>query len=343
MKSKQVLPFLFIFFILGTGFVFLKNELFIVPKGWPRPFYNFKTNSLTKEKIKLGRFLFYDPILSRDSTISCASCHSPYNAFAHSDHALSHGIDDKIGTRNAPALMNLAWQKNFMWDGAVHTLDAQPLAPLHNLLEMDEKIENVILKLRRNKKYQQQFRRAFGDTIVSGERFLKSLSQFLITLNSSNSKYDSVMRKEAKFTEQENTGYSLFLKNCNSCHTAPLFTNNSFENNGLLQDPVLNDIGRAKITLQLKDSFLFKVPTLRNIEFSAPYMHEGRFKNLLEVLRHYTSGIHQSPTLSASLQAKINLSEKDRVDLIAFLLTLTDKSFLFNANNSFPKELLDKN
>jgi cytochrome c peroxidase len=343
MKPKFILVFLLFFFLLEAGCVFFETELFIVPKKWPQPVYNFKANPLAQEKIKLGRFLFYDPILSRDSTISCASCHSPYNAFAHYDHALSHGIDDKIGTRNAPALMNLAWQKNFMWDGAVHTLDAQPLSPLHNTLEMDEKIQHVILKLQRSEKYRELFRKAYGDSLISGEQFLKSISQFLVTLVSANSKFDRVLRKEEKFNAQEKNGYAIFLKNCNACHTAPLFTNNNFENNGLNPDPALNDVGRFTITQQAKDSFCFKVPTLRNIEFSAPYMHDGRFKNLSEVLKHYSKGIHLSTTLSKQLRKQIELSEKDRVDLTAFLLTLTDKSFLFNSNHTFPKELLNKN
>jgi cytochrome c peroxidase len=157
------------------------DSLFTVPQGWSAPTYTFANNPLTAQTIQLGRALFYDAILSRNNTISCASCHSQYNAFAHADHALSHGIDDSIGTRNAPALMNLAWQPVFMWDGAIHHLDVQPLAPIHNLIEMDENIQHVVEKLRQSAIYPPLFAKAFGDTTITGERTLKALAQFMVT------------------------------------------------------------------------------------------------------------------------------------------------------------------
>ena len=325
-----------------SGFTILKEKLFYVPKDWPKQEYDFSKNPLTHDKVELGRALFYDPVLSKDNTISCNSCHSQFTAFAHVDHALSHGINNLIGSRNAPALMNLAWQKSFMWDGAINHLDMQPLAPIANEKEMASNIDSVVKKLQRTKLYPTLFLKAFGDSIITGEHTLKAISQFMLTLISNNSKYDSVMRKQATFTEQEKNGYTLFKLTCSGCHQEPLFTNQQFENNGLTIDATLNDIGRMKITLDPNDSLKFKVPSLRNIEFSYPYMHDGRFKKLTEVLNHYISGIQKSKTLSKKLEVPILLSSNEKVDIIAFLLTLTDRSFLFNTDFSYPKELLLK-
>lgn len=322
------------------AFKSLKDISFEVPKSWPKPHYDFTKNPLSTSKIELGRVLFYDPILSKNNTISCASCHSQYTAFTHVDHSLSHGIDDRIGTRNSPTLMNLAWHSSFMWDGAINHIDMQALAPISHPDEMGEKIETVVPKLQVSKNYRSLFYKAFGDSIITGQHTLKALSQFMLTLVSANSKYDSVMRKQTQFTVQEKNGYVLFQKNCASCHTEPLFTNLQFENNGLTLDTTLNDYGRMKITKNKNDSLKFKVPTLRNIEFSYPYMHDGRFKRLSDVLKHYTTGVQHGKTLAKQLVQPINLSSNQRVDLTAFLLTLTDKEFLFNPKYSFPKNNL---
>jgi len=340
MKRKPaIILFLSGLFIL-SAFSTLPDLIFPAPKNWPQPVYDFAKNPLTKEKVELGRALFYDPILSANNTISCSSCHLQYTAFTHVDHQLSHGIDDKIGTRNSPALMNLAWQKLFMWDGAVNHLDVQALAPISNPLEMGEKIEQVVTKLQKSRIYPTLFYKAFNDSLITGQHTLKAISQFMLTFVSCNSKYDSVMNKQAEFTAQEKNGYQLFKKNCSSCHQEPLFTNQQFENNGLPVDPTLNDQGRMTITKNSADSLKFKVPTLRNIEFSYPYMHDGRFKRLGEVLNHYTGGIKQGKTLSTQLNKPIVLSSNEKVDLTAFLLTLTDKKFLFNKEYAYPKNIL---
>ncbi|MCX6275688.1 MAG: c-type cytochrome [Bacteroidetes bacterium] len=336
---KRIPALLVLLFLVICGFKAVNEKNFSVPDMWPEPKYDFSKNPLTLEKMELGRALFYDPILSRDSTISCNSCHSQYTVFAHVDHTLSHGIDNKIGTRNAPALMNLAWQNNFMWDGAINHLDMQPLAPISNKDEMDSRIDSVVLKLQRSKIYPALFLKAFGDRIITGEHTLKAISQFMLTIVSSNSRYDSVMRKQKVFTEQEENGYRLFKKECSSCHAEPLFTNYQFENNGLPVDTMLNDFGRMKITHHAKDSLKFKVPSLRNIEFSYPYMHDGRFKHLSDVLKHYTEGIERSKTLSPQLQTPVIFSSNEKVDLTAFLLTLTDKEFLFNPDYAYPRKL----
>lgn len=307
------------------------------PNYFPQPAYDFNKNPLRKESIELGRALFYEPMLSRDGSITCESCHLQFTSFTHVDHQLSHGIDNRIGNRNSPVLVNLAWQKDLMWDGSVHHLDVQALAPIENPLEMDEKLPNVVKKLQSNTKYKAMFAQAYGDSIVTGERLLKAMSQFMLTLVSANAKYDKVKRNEATFNEYEIKGYEIFKKNCNSCHSEPLFTNNKFENNGLLPDTNLRDIGRMKVTLNKNDSLKFKVPTLRNIELSYPYMHDGRFRNLQMVVFHYNDDIHRSTTLAEQLKKPMNMSEDDKRNLIAFLKTLTDENFARNQKYGFPK------
>lgn len=305
-------------------------------KPWPDKVNDFGNEINFKESVNLGRHLFYDPILSSDSSISCASCHSQYTAFAHVDHAFSHGIHDSVGTRNAPALINLAWHKDFMWDGAIHHLDMQALAPISHPGEMGSSIQEVVMRINRSGKYKALFLQAFGDENATGEMVLKSISRFLSTFISKQSRYDSVMRHDAVFTSQETSGYSLFKKHCNACHTEPLFTNLEFEDNGLPMDNKLRDFGRYRITGMTSDSMKFKVPTLRNITHSYPYMHDGRFENLSQVLVHYDRGIVKRNGVDAKLIKGIKLTSAQRVDLMAFLLTLTDKHFLSNPELGFP-------
>lgn len=324
-----------------SAFAIIDHIDFPVPKGWPKPVYNFKSNPYSQEKIELGRSLFYDPLLSVNNSTSCASCHSPYNAFAHTDHQLSHGVFDSIGTRNAPALMNLAWQTDFMWDGSIKNLNEQTLTPLSHPDEMGERMENVLSKLNNKIYYKTLCANAYGDSLLTKERFLKSLAQFEVSLVSAESKYDSVRRHQSNFTAQENNGYKIFKANCAACHQEPLFSNHSFKNNGLALNPALQDVGRMNFTHQSKDSLTFKVPSLRNVEYSFPYMHDGRFSKLSEVIKHYTSSIADNPNVSKELKKAIVLSSSERVDLIAFLLTLSDKKFVFNPQHNFPKQLLN--
>ena len=312
---------------------------FTVPEGWPKPKYNFNKKPLDPEKILLGRALFYDPILSRDSTVSCSSCHTQYAAFTHIDHSLSHGIDGRIGTRNSPALMNLAWQKEFMWDGRAAKIQIQAILPITHPDEMDETIEHVLLKLKHSNIYPNLFYASFGDSAINSEQMLEAISQFMVSIISSESMYDSVMRNQATFTPKEANGYKLFKQHCASCHTEPLFTNLAYENNGLPVDTSLKDYGRVNVTHKAIDSFKFKVPTLRNIEISSPYMHDGRFKRLHDVVNYYTSGIHAGTNLAPQLRDPIQLSANEKVDLVAFLLTLTDMKFLSNKEYSYPKKI----
>lgn len=332
------------YFILSIGIAFSLGFFLIettpihfeIPKNFPKPVYDFKHNQLTEEGFQLGRNLFYDPILSRDNTISCASCHLQQTGFTHVDHELSHGIDGKIGNRNTLSLQNLAWTKDFMWDGGVNHLDVQPIHPITSEVEMNETLENVVSKLQKSDKYPHLFDAAFDTKRITGQLMLKALSQFVVSFTSANSKYDKVIRKEEKFTEMEQNGYRLFKQNCASCHQEPLFKSDKFEYNGLKLDTTLNDFGRMRITQNPKDSLKFKVPTLRNVQYTFPYMHDGRFKTLNEVVKHYNA-LQTNKILPKELAKPMRLTDNERIDLVAFLKTLTDKEFLFNPRYAYPK------
>lgn len=327
--------------LTGVLTVLTSNEAVVVfPNQFPKPHYDLEKNPISKNKILLGRTLFYDPILSKDNSISCASCHSPYNAFAHTDHRLSHGINDQVGNRNAPALFNLAWQKHFNWDGAINHLDMQALAPLNNTEEMGETTSRVINKLSGSKIYSELFFKAYGDSSINTKRMLKALAQFQLSLISSDSKYDKMIKGSTQFNAQELSGYALFKSNCNTCHKEPLFTTGDFEFNGLSIDTFLNDFGKGAISMRKEDSLLFKIPSLRNLSYTYPYMHDGRFSTLSEVLNHYTSSnLVENPFSDKKLEP-MHLSAEENRDIIAFLLTLNDKTFIFNRKNKFPKEIL---
>ena len=312
-------------------FVITKDDVALnVPKGFPKPHYRFKNNTPSPEIFVLGRKLFYDPILSKDSTISCSSCHQRIAAFGHIDHALSHGINGLIGKRNVPALQNLIWKDAFMWDGGVNHLEVQPLSPLTNPIEMNESVAHVLQKLRENKGYAEEFRTAFGDTTISSERLLKALAQFTGLMISSNSRYDKFMRGEDTFSVAEKNGLEIFREKCASCHEEPLFTDNTYRNNGLKPDTALRDKGRSAITGDQFDEYKFQVPSLRNIEMTYPYMHDGRFRKLKNVIDHYASPQNFAAGAAKEMYEIGPLTEDDKKNLIAFLLTLTDKSFIYD-------------
>ena len=337
MKNKITFTFLLIFF--SSLIISLRNND-SSNSSWPSKIY--KTYSTNIDELRfLGKVLFYDPVLSLDSSTSCSSCHSPYNAFAHTDHALSHGIDNKIGFRNAPALFNLAYQPYFMWDGAINHLDMQSLAPISNADEMNESIANVVSKLNHQSFYKNLFFNAFQDSSITGTKTLKAIAAFIASIESKNAKYDLVMSGKTSLTEQEKNGFQLFSKHCASCHTPPLFTNYAFENNGLMPDTLIKDGGRIRQTKNITDSLKFKVPTLRNIEYTFPYMHDGRFKTLTEVMNHYTSSSNKNALINPKLKSVYFLSSNEKVDIVAFLLTLSDKQFLFDKRYAYPKAQID--
>ncbi|MCP1299630.1 cytochrome-c peroxidase [Chryseobacterium sp. S0630] len=303
---------------------------FNVPIGFPETKYNFKENPLSAEAYNLGKKLFHDPILSRNNTISCASCHTQEMSFAHVDHNLSHGIEDKFGKRNAPALINLAWMDQFMWDGRINDIHVLSVSPINDSLEMDENLDNIKKKLKANDYYLSLFREAYGDEEITNARILRSLSQYMLMLVSANSKYDRVQRGSEKFTEDEQKGYEIFKANCSSCHTEPLFTTNRFENNGLPIDKNLKDYGVYQVTQKKEDRFKFKIPTLRNISYTYPYMHDGRYESLEEVIEFYTNKKNKNPSFQNKALKSISLQKEDISKLILFLNTLNDKEFTRN-------------
>ena len=303
---------------------------FIVPKGWPNPVYDFASNPLTVEGFELGKKLFYDERLSADSSTSCASCHQQFAAFATYDHDFSHGTNNGLTIRNTPSLQNLAWQKEFMADGSIHHLDAQPLSPLTAENEMGENLEQLIKKLQADAKYKTMFKAAFGNSAISTQNLTKALSQFLVMLVSDNSKYDKVTRSESTFNLPEKLGYEIFQKKCASCHAEPMFTDYSYRNIGMTLNETTKDIGRKKVTLQSSDSLKFRVPTLRNIILSFPYGHDGRFFTLMNVFEHYRKNIVINQYTDSSLQKKTPLSNYEIGQLTSFLYTLTDSSFIAN-------------
>ena len=301
-----------------------------IPKGFPKPLYTFKNNKLSADVFILGRRLFYDPLLSQDSTISCASCHQRIAAFGHIDHPLSHGINGLIGKRNVSALQNLIWKDTYMWDGGVNNLEVQPINPITNAVEMNETLPHVLAKLKASPKYRLLFQKAYGDTAISSERLLKALAQFTGLMISADSRYDRYMAGTDTFSLAEKNGLVLFKTKCANCHAGALFTDNSYRNNGIRPDTALKDYGRFGITGLQQDMNLFKVPTLRNVERTYPYMHDGRFRNLKQVLDHYSSPEKYDGGADKSLYRIGKLSEKDKSDLVTFLKTLTDNTFLYD-------------
>lgn len=353
-------------------------ELPITDEGWvynpepvsfPKPdFFPAPTipadNPFTKQGIKLGRLLFYDPILSGDSTLSCAGCHHQQNAFVDLNNRFSTGIDGIKGTRNAMPMFNLAWAKSYFWDGRSVTLEQQILVPVEDPIEMHETWPNALQKLSRHKDYPKLFFEAFNTREITKEHTAKAIAQFLRTIVSANSRYDKYLRGELfgtgqEFTDEEERGMELFLKepalvnggaDCFHCHDLGnnLFQNvninDQFRNNGLQEAATINDFadkGRGAITGNPSDYGKFKAPSLRNLSYTAPYMHDGRFQTLDEVIEFYNSAPKNSPNLDPIMSTHrnfggLNLSEADKKALKAFLLTLNDETLLTNPNFSKP-------
>ena len=300
------------------------------PNGWPTPVYQFSNNQVTNAGFALGKKIFFDTRLSSDGTVSCATCHQPFAAFANFAHPLSHGVNGQFGHRNAPALFNLAWHKSFMWDGGVNNIENQPINPIQNPVEMNMPLASVLNLLSSDPDYPNMFKDAFGDKTINSQRLSRALAQFMGVLQSYNSKYDHYIRGEAggDMTSQELSGLNIYQQKCAQCHPAPLFSDFSYRNNGLQPDPTLNDSGRAHITRDTNDMYKFKVPSLRNLKYSIPYMHDGRFNALYQVFDHYATGIYKTGTLDTALQNGIQLTSQQRDDLSAFLNTLNDTGFV---------------
>ena len=304
--------------------------VFEVLQGFPQPQYSFQNNPVTKEGFELGKKLFYDAQLSKDGSISCASCHQQLAAFTTYDHDLSHGYNNSHTTRNAPGISNLAWYPAYYHDGSTKSLEAISLAHITSQIDMGESMDNVVFKIKKDKGYSKMFLAAFGDEGVNSQRILSSLSQFVINLVSYNSKYDLVIKGQTSFTPQEQNGYALFKTNCSTCHTEPLFSDFSYRNIGLPLNPFLKDYGRMKVTNAPSDSLKFRVPGLRNVALTSTYTHDGRIGTLRNMLNHYRSGVVQSNTLDPLLINGISLNDTQVDELIAFLKTLSDSSYLTN-------------
>jgi len=307
-----------------------KVVTFTQPTNFPAPVYNFEDNKLTNAGFLLGKKLFYEARLSADKSVSCGSCHQQFAAFTQLDHKVSHGVNNCQGKRNTPPLFNLAWQKAYFWDGGVKNLETSPLNAITDACEMGTDIQQIIDFLKSTAPYPDLFKQAFGSTEINSQLILKSFAQFTGVLVSANSKYDQVMRKEngAFFSTAEQAGYNLFKQKCISCHPEPLFTDLTYRSNGL--DVSGTDEGRATITGVSTDLGKFRVPTLRNIEYTSPYMHDGRFYSLDEVLEHYNSGVKSSINLDPVLKSGIPLSPTEKEQIKAFLKTLTDNEFIKN-------------
>lgn len=298
-------------------------------------------NPLTVEGVALGKKLFNDTKLSRNNTQACVSCHEPALAFTDHGKRFSVGIDGFKGTRNSMALFNLLWQSEFFWDGRAPTLRAQALMPIEDPHEMADKLDNVVAKLQADKTYPPMVQQAFGTADITKEHIGLAIEQFLTTIISQDSKFDRAMRKEATLSTEEQRGLQLFLTeydpkrqlfgaDCFHCHGGNLLTNSSFANNGLDAEPL--QLGRSAVTKLDADKGKFRVPSLRNIALTAPYMHDGRFATLEEVVDHYDHGLKRSPTLDPNLakhpDTGLQLSKEDKAALVAFLKCLTDETLV---------------
>lgn len=321
---------------------------FDTPDNFPEPSLP-ADNPLTEEGVRLGRHLFYEKRLSADNTLACAGCHFQDQAFSDFN-AVSTGIDGVAGTKNAMVIFNLAWQDFFFWDGRAPSLEAQAIEPVLNPIEMHTTWEDALFKLENDSLYQVLFARAFGDDAFTQENATRAIAQFERMLVSANSKFDKYLKGEYQFTAEEQLGYQIFSTergDCFHCHgdanTGNLFGaygSLQFSNNGI--DSVLTpNSGREEVTGDTLDRGKFKIPSLRNVEYSYPYMHDGRFQNLFEVLEHYNSGGHKTYTLDPNMknpEVSRNWTAQEKDALMAFLFTLSDPEFLTDTTFSDPFE-----
>ncbi len=319
------------------------------------------TNLMSVEGVKLGRMLFYEKKLSSDNTISCGSCHKQKFAFSDSV-AFSSGVGGTLGTRNAMALSNLAFQSLFFWDGRANSLEQQVPSPIINPLEMHQVLDTVVKELQATTTYPPLFKAAFGSDVITANNIANAISQFERTFVSYRSRYDQYLQDNTNaLTAQEQAGLILFMThpltlsdpgvetplrggNCGDCHQGTLLTIQTFLNNGL--DSVFKDQGRYDVTGNPADMGAFKIPSLRNIALTAPYMHDGRFATLQDVLTHYNEHVTQSPTMSPKMFASntytsppstyLDLTPDEIASVLAFLYTLTDSSYISDTTLSNP-------
>lgn len=325
----------------GSGPIPVGTHRYIlqVPPGLPPPPLP-AGNPLTQEGVALGQRLFHEVRLSGNNTQSCSSCHRGDVALSDAPNALSTGIDGLRGTRNAPSLFNLAYQRTYFWDGRAPSLRVQALAPIQNPVEMHQSLASAVGKLSADPSYVAQFAKAFGTPGVNAQRIGLSLEQFMLTVFAGDSKFDRAQRGQATLTPQEQRGFQVFRTpfnpklgqfggDCARCHGGPLFSDFQFKNNGL--DSVPTDFGRMLVTGLVIDKAKFKTPSLRNVAVSGPYMHDGRYATLEEVAAHYSDDIAPSATVDPKLAREnggVHLSQADQAALVAFMKTLTDSRFV---------------
>lgn len=316
---------------------------FEVPANFPAPLEN-PENPMTKEGIALGRMLFYDVRLSGNNKISCASCHEPKLAFSDGKALGNAGVSGTTLHRHAAALINLAWAGNgLFWDGGSTNLESQAFGPLTAADEMHQDLFELIEELNAVPDYVTRFKVAFNAKITS-QNVVKALAQFQRSLVSASSRYDKYRRNEpgGNLSPQELFGLQLVKQKCQGCHAGELFTDHDYHNNGIDADfsnDALEGIfqGRFRVTYKAADIGRFKTPTLRNIALTAPYMHDGRFERLEDVLDHYSEKIKISPTLDLKLPGKgLQLKDEEKKAIITFLKTLTDQEFITNPEFSRP-------
>jgi cytochrome c peroxidase len=347
----------FFFLLLSLIILSFREKLKLTPYKFPEPKFFPKMpvaadNPVTVEGANLGKYLFYDPILSSDSTMSCSSCHNQKNAFSDSPNSFSKGRNGTLMKRNTMALFNLAWYPAYFWDGRASSIEEQVFHPVREYNEMNLDWKVAAKRLEKNKFYKKQFKEIFGTSKIDSTHISFAIAQFLRTLISYQSKYDQVIEGKALFTKDEYEGFNLVNDqtkgDCIHCHITDgdaLGTNLVFSNNGL--DAVTNpnafkDKGRGAITRKTTDNGKFKVPSLRNLAFTAPYMHDGRFKTLEEVINFYSEGVKPCANIDSKMeyahQGGVKLSAEDKKKIIAFLLTLSDSSFISNPEFSNPFE-----
>ncbi|WP_394350561.1 cytochrome-c peroxidase [Myroides fluvii] len=302
----------------------------IIPADFPSLNPAFYNNPPTKFGVELGKKLFFDPRLSRDNTIACATCHIQSNAYAdHQKQAV--GIEGKVGLRNVPPIQNLAFMLYYNWDGSKRQLESQVIVPIITPEEMHASIVEVIGKIQEDSDYQKLFQQAFGDKRITDQRIYQSIAQYEYTLISANSKYDQVQRKETAFTPKEQYGYEVFQVKCASCHSGALFTDQTFRNIGFPINSDSNEAGRARVTGDLNDYMSFRVPSLRNVEYTGPYGSFGQFKTLSEVLDYMDQGVLDADNLDPIFKEnenKIPLTAEEKEALLVFMQTLSDVNFI---------------
>jgi cytochrome c peroxidase len=345
-KSISYIFFVIIIFLWGCEVESYQPTPYTltIPKGtmqMPIP----TNNPLTVEGIALGKKLFYDPILSKNNVQSCAGCHG--QAFGFTDHGLQYsvGVDGIAGNRNSMTLINVGYSPKFFWDGSSATLEDQVLHPIINPIEMNTTWSEVVIKLKNHSEYPDMFEKAFGDNTIDSIHAAKAMAQFIRTMISGNSKFDKYLRQEVSLTPSELNGLSIYNSekgDCFHCHGfsgTGQFTDYSFKNNGLDTDAEMTDMGLMAVTGNINDKGKFKTPTLRNIEKTGPYMHDGRFATLEEVINHYDFGGVASSTIDPLMKhvgTGLNLTAQEKQDLLNFLKTLTDDEFLTNPAFSEP-------